>query len=202
MLFRSMAASFQVPEQGFEHQAAMPDVPAPEALATDRELRQRMADGLPSYLRAWLTRERPIEIRPVEPVQHYLQKAVEGYRQEKFPPKLVLWLRTTGPLPDDPSLHRAVLAYASDLSIIASSLLPHGVMLGSKEMQTASLDHALWFHRPMRADQWFLHAQESPSASGGRGFNRGSIFTRDGLLAASVAQEGLIHRRDGETSPS
>jgi acyl-CoA thioesterase-2 len=198
----TMAASFQVPEVGFEHQTPMPDVPDPETLATDRALRQTKAADLPDYLRAWLTRERPIEIRPVEPIQHFLQKAVDGYRQEKFPPKLVLWLRATGKLPDDPALHRAIIAYASDLSIIASSLLPHGVMLGSKEMQTASLDHALWFHRPVRADEWFLHAQESPSASGGRGFNRGLIYARDGRLVASVCQEGLIRRRDGEASPS
>ncbi len=198
----TLAASFQVPELGFEHQAPMPSVPDPESLQTDRALRQTVAAGLPDYLRAWLTRERPIEIRPVEPIGHYLQKAVDGYRQETFPPKLTLWLRTTGKLPDDPALHRAIIAYASDLSIIASSLMPHGVMLGSKEMQTASLDHALWFHRPVRADAWFLHAQESPSASGGRGFNRGLIYTRDGKLAASVCQEGLIRRRDGDSAPS
>ena len=191
----TMASSYQVPEPGFEHQSTMPEVPMPEQLATERELRAVMAADLPPEFRAWLMRERPIEIRPVEPLQHFTQKAIDGHRQDKFPPRLVLWLRASGKLPDDPALHRAVLAYASDLSIIASSLLPHGMMLGSPQMQTASLDHALWFHRPFRADEWLLHVQDSPSASGGRGFNRGSIYTRDGTLVASVAQEGLIRRR-------
>ena len=118
----------------------------------------------------------------------------------RSPPRQLLWFRAAAPLPDAPALHRCVLAYASDMSLLDTSLLPHGYNLFAPELQLASLDHAIWFHRPFRADEWLLYAQDSPSLSGSRGFNRGAIFRRDGVLAASVAQEGLVRLRKGVPS--
>jgi acyl-CoA thioesterase-2 len=132
-------------------------------------------------------RERPIELRPVE-FDRYMGRKIENGRFH-------LWLRASGRLPDDPAIHRCVLAYASDMGLLDSSLVPHGRTLFEKEFMAASLDHALWFHRPFRADEWLLYAHDSPNLSGSRGFSRGLIFTRDGILIASVTQEGLVRER-------
>jgi acyl-CoA thioesterase-2 len=133
-------------------------------------------------------RDRPIDMRPVD-VSRYLGR-------DKRPPMQQIWMRANGELPDDPKLHQSVLAYASDFTLLDTALIAHGKLLFDVDIQLASLDHALWFHRPFRADEWLLYVQDSPSASGARGFCRGSFFARDGRLVASAVQEGLMRRRD------
>lgn len=180
----TMLASFQVEESGFQYQATMPDVPMPEDLPGEADFHARiMAEGTEAARRYW-SYPRAIELRPVD-LRHYLS-------HDPLPPAQQLWVRASGRLPDDPGIHRCVLAYASDLTLLDTSLYAHGRMVFDRDVQAASLDHALWFHRPCRADEWFLYVTESPSTSGARGFSRGSIFSRDGRLVASVAQEGLI----------
>jgi acyl-CoA thioesterase-2 len=184
----NLQASFQLDEPGLEHQLPMPaDVPGPEGLPNERELRARVADRLPEKMRASFLRDRPIEVRPIDPVDEFDPKP--------RPPRQNVWFRAVDTLPDDRALHQCVLAYASDLTLLDNSTLPHAINWWSEKFQTASLDHAMWFHRPFRADQWLLYVQDSPSASGARGFNRGSVFTRGGELVASVTQEGLIRLR-------
>ncbi len=183
----SMEASFQVEESGLDHQIAMPDVPQPEELPSGSDISSLYLVGAPDYVRRYWERERPIELRPVD-LRHHLGR-------ESLDPAQHVWIRTTGRLPDDPEIHRCVLAYASDMTLLDTALFPHGRMVFDPDLQAASLDHAMWFHRPFRADDWLLYAEDSPSASGGRGFNRGSLFSRDGVLVASVAQEGLIRVR-------
>lgn len=185
----SMAASFQVAEDGVEHQAEMPEAPAPETLESELELRRRVANRVPERLRNIFTRPQPIDIRPVQPV--------DVFEPDAHPPCRDLWLKATDSLPDDPVMHQAMLAYASDFNLLAASLLPHGLTYLQRELQAASLDHAMWFHRPFRMDEWLLYSTESPSASGARGFARGNLFRQDGTLIASVAQEGLIRLRSG-----
>ena len=179
-----LAASFQKAESGFEHQARMPVVPPPESLEDDQLVLLR-DESLTGAARAWVARERPFESRSV---------LGRGPLGEARPARSALdhiWLKARGALPDDPVLHRALLAFVSDMSLLDTALLPHGKSIFSR-IQVASLDHAMWFHRPFRADDWLLYVQDSPSASGARGFNRGALFTREGVLVASVAQEGLI----------
>lgn len=181
----TLAASFQRQEEGFDHQAPMPSVPPPEDLEDEREVQLR-DPALPPAIRDWIARERPFEIRSV----------ISRGLGDRAPRPAIdhLWLRARGALPDDPAVHRALLAFVSDMTLLDTALLPHGKSIFSN-IQVASLDHAMWFHRPFRADEWLLYAQDSPSASGARGFNRGAIYTRDGRLVASVAQEGLIRPR-------
>jgi acyl-CoA thioesterase-2 len=183
----NMAASFQVAEQGLEHQFDMPDVPAPEALEDEHTHRAKFLDQMPPEAKEWISRPRPIEMRPVI-MDNWL-------RREPRAPYDNVWMRATGPVPDDAHTQQAVLAYASDMSLLDTALLPHGRSWNS-DVQMASLDHAMWFHRPFRMDEWLLYAQDSPSASGARGFNRGAIYTRDGKLVASVVQEGLMRQRE------
>lgn len=183
----SMSASFHAEEPGLAHQMPMPQVTPPEDLPSEQEIRTQVMPLMPPAVRAYYERERPIELRPVE-FARYLSR-------EARPPVSHVWIRATGPLPDDPAIHRCVLAYASDMTLLDSSLIPHGRSVFDKSIQAASLDHALWFHRPFRADEWLLYAQDSPSTGGARGFARGMIFSREGELVASVAQEGLIRER-------
>ncbi|MCG8562856.1 MAG: acyl-CoA thioesterase II [Hyphomicrobiales bacterium] len=183
----SMSVSFQVQEPGLSHQSGMPDVPEPESLANASELIARFKDQLPDAIRKYWERERPIEIRPVEVARYF--------SQEPATPAQHVWMRASAPLPDDPALHQCALAYASDFTLLDTALIAHGRLLLDPKLMLASLDHAVWFHRPFRADDWFLYAQDSPAAAGARGFCRGSIFTRDGTLVASVAQEGLIREK-------
>ena len=185
----TLAASFQRPQEGFDHQAQMPVVPAPETLEDDRQVLLR-DETLAPHVRVWVARERAFETRSVLGRGPF---AANGDRPAR-PPVDHIWLRTRGTVPDDPALNRVLLAYVSDLSLLDTSLLPHGRSIFSR-VRVASLDHAMWFHRDFRADEWLLYVQDSPSASGARGFNRGSIFARDGKLVASVAQEGLIRPR-------
>jgi acyl-CoA thioesterase-2 len=185
----NMAASFQVTEEGLQHQDAMPDVPAPEELKSDAELRAEVADDVPEkFQRFFRDRQSPIDIRPVS--------GRNWFKPVKGPPAQTSWFRATAPLGDDPALHRAVLAYASDMSLLGTATLPHGVNWLTSNLQTASLDHAVWLHEPFRADQWLLYVTDSPWAGHARGFNRGKIFSRDGRLVASCAQEGLIRLRE------
>jgi acyl-CoA thioesterase-2 len=183
----TLAASFQTVESGFEHQSQMPVVPPPEELEDDQQVLLRDATLTPE-MRSWIARDRAFETRSV------LGRGI-GDRPARAALDHI-WLRTRGPLPPsaDGTLHRALLAYVSDMSLLDTALLPHGKSIFSN-VQVASLDHAMWFHRPFRADDWLLYVQDSPSASGGRGFNRGAIYARDGTLVASVAQEGLIRPR-------
>ncbi|MBX3579159.1 MAG: acyl-CoA thioesterase II [Rhizobiaceae bacterium] len=183
----SLEASFQVDEDGFTHQMSMPiKVPPPSELKTQRELLEA-AEGLPDAVRRFWGRERPMEIKPVT-IDHYTTR-------EKLPPVQRVWVRTTGPVPDDRATQAAVLAYLSDMTLLDTSTYPHGRTLFDPDIQAASLDHAMWFHRPHKLDGWLLYSQDSPSASGARGFTRGTIFAEDGTLVASVAQEGLVRQR-------
>jgi acyl-CoA thioesterase-2 len=184
----TMTASFQTPEEGLHHQDTMPEVPGPETLKSERELRQAIAHQVPEKLRDFFTRRQTaIEMRPLYPRS--------WFAPEKRAPNNAAWFRTAAAIGDDPALHRAALAYASDMALMATSMMPHGVNWLMPEMQTASLDHALWIHEPFRADEWLLYVTDSPWAGHARGMNRGSVFTQDGRLVASVAQEGLIRRR-------
>ncbi len=184
----SMSASFHKPETAFDHQIAMPDVPKPEELPNPKELLDKLIDALPASMRAYWEHERPIDMRIVD-ASRYMNREMKEPLQH-------IWLRANGALTDDPVLHQAVLAYASDFTLLDTALIAHGKLLFDSDVQLASLDHALWFHRPFRADQWMLYAQDSPNAHGARGFCRGSVYRRDGVLVASVAQEGLMRVRD------
>lgn len=184
----NMACSLQLPEEGLNHQDTMPDVPPPEALKSDLELRLASADQMPEKFRAHFTRARAIESRPVS------QR--NWWQPEKQPPHQHTWFRICAPIGDDKAMHRAILAYASDMSLLGTATLPHGVNWMTHKLQTASLDHAIWLHEGFRADEWLLYACDSPWAGHARGFNRGRIFSRDGRLVASCAQEGLIRLRE------
>ena len=181
-------ASFQIEERGLDHQMPMPHVPDPEALPDQPTLIAMLGDKAPPGLVAWASFEKGIEIRPCT-LRRFDKSATPEPRQS-------LWIRATKRLPDEPAAHRAVLAYLSDLTLIDASLAAHGRSLFEPEFTVASLDHALWFHRPCRADEWLLYVQDSPATSGSRGLARGLIYDRAGRLCASVAQEGLIRMRD------
>ncbi len=183
----SMQVSFHTDEPGLEHQAKMPVVPPPEDLPNEMEMRKNMLPTMPDPVRRYYERERPIELRPVEFERYGGKTGPDG--------RFHIWIRTTGRLPDDLAIHQCVLAYASDMTLLDAALAPHGRTLFEREFMAASLDHALWLHRPFRADDWLLYAQDSPNLYGSRGFSRGLIFTRDGTLVASVAQEGLVRKR-------
>ncbi|MCR9121247.1 MAG: acyl-CoA thioesterase II [Phyllobacteriaceae bacterium] len=184
----SLSASFQQDEPGLDHFMPMPpEVPMPEALMGESQLIESFIDKVPENIRRYWLRERPIELRPVS-FTHYVSR-------EKLPPVQHVWVRATGPVPDDRALQAAVLAYLSDMTLLDTSLFAHGRAIFDPDLQVASLDHAMWFHRPHKLDDWLLYAQDSPNASGARGFTRGGLYTRDGVLVASVAQEGLIRQR-------
>ncbi|HMB48871.1 MAG TPA: acyl-CoA thioesterase II [Afifellaceae bacterium] len=183
----SMSASFQRQEEGLDHQAEMPDVPDPDQLMSEDQLKEMVMASAPEPVRAYWQRERPIELRPVS-LKHYVSR-------EPLDPVQQIWFRATGPLPEQPAIQKCVLAYASDMTLLDTSLFAHGRSIFDRDLQVASLDHAMWFHRSARMDEWLLYTQDSPNASGSRGFNRGSIFSRDGRLVASTAQEGLIRLR-------
>lgn len=182
----AMSVSYHEAEPGYEHGAAMPDVPGPDTLPDSRSLIAAAA-GIPAPVAGYFARERPIELKPVE-LRRYLDR-------EPREPLCNVWLRAASALPDDPAIHQAVLAYASDMTLLDCALIPHGRSVFDPDIQSASLDHALWFHRPFRADEWLLYAQDSPAGGGARGFARGQIFSRSGALIASVAQEGLLRPR-------
>ena len=188
----TLTASFQRAEDGLHHQdTAMPDVPPPEDLKPDfehrRDLIEKMGDRMSEAQRALFMRPRPIEMRTVGTL-HWMNR-------EPSPPRAQSWFRAAAPLPDDQALHRAVIAYASDYTLLGTAALPHGLSWFRGELTGASLDHTVWFHQPARADEWLLYATDSPWSGAGRGFNRGQVFNRQGRLVASVAQEGMLRRR-------
>jgi len=188
----NLTASFQPPEEGLEHDDyEMPDVAGPEELKSDmdvrREIVERAGDRMGEAARATVMRPRPIEMRSVGPL-HWMNR-------EPSEPRAYSWFRAVAKLPDDSALHRAVIAYASDFTLLGTSALPHGLSWMRGELVGASLDHAVWFHREARADEWLLYATDSPWSGNGRGFNRGRIFNRQGQLVASVAQEGMMRKR-------
>ncbi|MGH8324245.1 MAG: acyl-CoA thioesterase, partial [Steroidobacteraceae bacterium] len=179
----NMAASFQVQEDGFDHQIEMPRVPAPEELPDSSLPPLDFLERLPERVRRFFEQPRPFEFRSVQPIDYLRPRRAAPTRQ--------LWFRAVGRLPDDEKLHRCLLAYVSDYFLLDTATLPHGTSLLQPSIVMASIDHALWFHRPLRVDDWLLYAMESPSASGARGFARASVFAGDGRLVASAAQEGL-----------
>jgi len=182
----NMSASFHKQESGPEHQVTMPDVPPPEQVESELDVLREMAERIPEPIRDVLTQDRPIDFRPVE--------NVDPFTPAPRAPRRHFWLRANGRLSDDPLDHQAVLAYASDYGLLGTALMPHALTIRQPNIQVATLDHAIWFHRRFRADEWLLYAMEAPIAAGSRGFTRGHIFTRGGELVASVAQEGLTRK--------
>lgn len=180
----NMSASFHAPEESPAHQAEMPDVPPPESLRSELARVRERAERIPEELRSVLTQDRPLDFRPVEARDPF----------EPGPPEPVrhTWVRTIGSVGDEALHHQAVLAYASDYGLLGAALQPHGVTFRDPGVMVASLDHSIWFHRPFRVDEWLLFAVDSPTSGGGRGFARGTFFTREGELVASVAQEGVV----------
>jgi acyl-CoA thioesterase II len=183
----NMAASFQVEESGFDHQIAMPQVPPPESLPESNGPPAQLLARLPERVRRFFEQPRPFEFRTVQPIEYLHPRHEAPLRQ--------IWFRAVGPLGDDEMLHRRLLAYVSDFFLLDTATLPHGTSLLKPTLVMASIDHAMWFHRPLRVDDWLLAAMESPSASGARGFARASVFARDGRLVASAAQEGLVRMK-------
>lgn len=183
------SASFQYDEQGFEHQTLMPTVVGPENLPSELELMRQHEHLIPESMKDKLLCPKPIEFRPVT--------ESDPYNPSLEDPVKYIWFRADGTLPDVPALHKYMLAYASDFNLLTTSLLPHGKTVWQTDMQVASLDHSLWFHGELRADEWLLYAMDSPWAGNSRGFSLGSVYNREGKLLASVSQEGLIrHRKD------
>ncbi|MFT4777056.1 MAG: acyl-CoA thioesterase-2 [Oleispira sp.] len=182
----TMMCSFQHPEEGFEHQDTMPDVRGPEGLLSQLELSRMFKDRLPEEVRDIYTSDKPIEIRAIDPINVFAPK--------KQAPIKNVWMKADAALTDDPMVHASVLTYATDFNLIGTSMMPHGVSFAQKGMQVASLDHAIWFHRPVKMDEWLLYSMDSPSASSNRGYCRGQVYNQQGQLVASVAQEGLIRK--------
>jgi acyl-CoA thioesterase-2 len=187
----NMSVSFHVQEAGLEHQLRMPDVPPPESLKSELDVIRAGAHNAPEQIRNVITQDRPIDFRMVEDI--------DPFDPKPQPPVRHMWMRAIGRMPDEALAHQAVLAYASDYGLLGAALQPHGRTYRKPDIQVASLDHSLWLHRPCRMDEWLLYVIDSPVANGARGFSRGTIFTRDGHLVASVAQEGLTRPRDPDT---
>jgi len=186
----TMICSFQQTEEGFEHQAPMPEVKGPDGIPSQVDLARMFRDYFPEKVRDIYTADKPIEMRVLDPVNIFAPT--------KKDPVKYLWMKADGSLPEDTDLHAKLLAYASDFNLLPTSLHPHARSYGQKGMQMASLDHSVWFHRPFRMDEWLLYAIDSPNAGGGRGFCRGQVFNQKGELGASVAQDGLIRYREPE----
>ena len=186
----ALSASFQVEEEGLEHQYPMPDVPDPEGLPDPVQLAALAGEAAQQRVKGFFDHIRPIELRPLD-LRRY-QPAQAGQPRD---PRQSIWIRIAGRLPDDLAIHRAALAYLSDMTLLDTVLVAHGYSISSGRFQVASLDHAIWLHRPFRADEWLLYVQDSPSACGARGLTRGLLYTRAGALVASVAQEGLLRAR-------
>jgi acyl-CoA thioesterase-2 len=182
-----MAASFHKHEEGLSHQAKIPDVPQPEALPSEAELKEHLIGRMPEPLKAYWQRERPIEIRPVD-LSRYTSPGKRTASQQ-------VWIKANGELGDNLALNQCVLAYASDFTLLDTALIAHGRFVFDPTLMLASLDHAIWFHRNFRIDDWLLYSQDSPSSAGGRAFCRGTLYTRSGELVASTAQEGLVRER-------
>jgi len=188
----NLAASFQKPETGLEHQAKMPAVKGPDGLQDLTEIAPEILQKIPEKMRRYLTVKRPFEFRPVHPIDLMVA--------EVRPPAKQVWIKAVDKLPDQRSLHQNLLAYVSDYDLLGTATLPHGLTFGRERIMMASLDHALWFHRDFRLDEWLLYSMDSPNSSGARGFARGQFFTADGVLVASSTQEGLVRVLSEEDS--
>jgi len=186
----TLTASFHAEESGLDHSLPMPEAPDPETLMTRAEMGRAFAHMMPAAMQRYFTQAQPIDVRPVDLARYYAKAD-----RTPLPAQQNVWMRANGALPDDPAVHRAVLAYFSDMTLLDTALVKHQRSVFDEDIQGASLDHALWFHRPFRADEWLLYAQQSPNANGARGLARGSLFSRDGRLVASVMQEGLLRLR-------
>lgn len=182
-----MTCSFHKSEDGLSHQAAMPDVPAPDELMSARDLVLQRLDKLPENMRKFWQREQPMDMRPVDLSRYF--------SREPRAPEQAIWLKSNSEFGDDPAVHKCVLAYASDFTLLDTALIAHGKLLFDRDIQLASLDHAIWFHRPFRADEWLLYVQESGNSEAARGFCQGRMYSQDGTLVASTAQEGLMRLR-------
>jgi acyl-CoA thioesterase II len=184
----NLAASFQVDEKGFEHQSPMPSVPGPESFEAEADAQKKAMEGAPEEMRKMMSRPRPIEMRG---------RDAFGFSRKPKPtePTSDVWMRATAEIGDEARMHQVILAYASDMNLLSTAMRPHGVAWQTPGLQSASLDHAMWFHKPSNFNDWHLYSQDSPSASGGRGFVRGQIFDAKGELVASVAQEGLMRMK-------
>lgn len=180
----SMSVSFQVAEEGLEHQFEKPSVPGPNECPTQSELNAKFSDDIPEAYKLRSLRPQPIEMRFVEPINQF--------KPVKMPPYQNTWIKAADAMPDDPRLHQCLLAYASDMTLIDTAVRPHGLSWTDENFQVASLDHAMWFHRPFKMDDWLLYSQDSPFSGGARGLSRGAFYTEKGELISSVAQEGLI----------
>ena len=189
----SMMASFQTPEPGHQHQAVMPVVPPPEDLPLESDLRQRWVQDCPEPLRAGYLQELAIEFKPVDAGNPFQPKQREATQH--------IWFKASGALPDDAGLHQAVLAYASDFNFLGTAMRPHAMSWFERHIVAATLDHVIWFHRPARLDEWLLYSMHSPSAQGARGLTQGRIFSRDGTLVASLAQESLMRDTQLQAKP-
>ncbi|HEY0234593.1 MAG TPA: acyl-CoA thioesterase II [Afipia sp.] len=187
VIFSMMASFHSEEESAFAHQEKMPDVPPPEQLVMDDS--KFALERMPDIVRRYYESERPIELRPVEFKRYFGEQLPDG--------RMNIWIKATAKLPDDPALHLCALAYASDFSLLDATMARYGRTVFEGSVVAASLDHAMWFHRPFRADEWLLYSQDSPNARAGRGLARGLIFKPDGTLVASVAQEGSIRERRG-----
>lgn len=181
-----MTASFQIDEPGFEHQDTMPQVPGPEGLVSDIDIYREHAELIPERIRNKFISEKPIEMRFVTANNPFKPKVDE--------PKRYVWIKANGGMPDDPRIHKYLLAYASDFNFLPTALQPHGASFAQPDMQMATIDHSMWFHKDFRMDDWMLYAIDSPVACGARGLVRGQFFTRDGVLVASTAQEGVMRK--------
>lgn len=184
----TMSCSFHMDEPGFTHQIEMPDVPGPDELPSEDELRGKLLENMPAPIRAYWQKERPVEVRPVD-ISRYIAP-------KKAKPIQHAWLRPTGALPADLALHQCAIAFATDIALLDTALVPHGRTLFDPTLALASIDHALWFHKPVHFDDWMLYSTDSPVTSGARGYTRGTLFTRKGELIASTTQEGLIRQLD------
>ncbi|MBN6361652.1 acyl-CoA thioesterase II [Providencia huaxiensis] len=182
-----MTASFQSQEEGYNHQNLMPDVPPPTSLISQDDIVQSLADKLPESVKKYALRPTPFEFRPVEFYSPFDSAPQEPFRY--------IWFKAKGQLPDLPSLHHYLLGYASDYNFLPAALQPHGRGFMERDLQVATIDHSMWFHRPFKIDDWLLYAVESPSASGGRGFVKGQIYNLQGDLVATAVQEGVIRHR-------
>ncbi|MEZ4743233.1 MAG: acyl-CoA thioesterase II [Bdellovibrionota bacterium] len=183
----NLSSSFKSKEEGLQHQDSAPSVPGPEGLLSEQDIAKQYADRLPEKMRLKFTQQRPIEVRVIDPV--------DPFNPHRRPATKYSWFKAIDKLPNDPKIHYALLAYASDFGLALTSLLPHGQSFIDKNMHVTSIDHAIWFHQEFHLDQWLLYSKDSPSAANGLGFNRGQVYSQDGRLVASVSQESLIRKR-------
>ena len=200
-LIFTLTCSFHAAEEGLDHALPMPEAPDPEALMTQAQMKEAVSRVTPAAMQRYFSQERAIEMRPVDLSRYYAREERGPLSPRPLSPRQNIWMRASAGLPDDAAIHRAVLAYLSDMTLLDTALVAHGRCVFDDDIQGASLDHALWFHRPFRADDWLLYALDSPTTISGRGLARGSLFSRDGRLVASLTQGGLLRLRADKPTP-